>query len=80
MAHVRSKKPKRTKGWIGWQVTVCGQPLHPPPPPNIPLICLLPPGHQPDHIHSSLALNLETDRPIVLTEDTQEGTIQWLDV
>lgn len=68
----RAKTRKRSPGWIGTRVTVCGQPIL---TDEADLICLLPPGHEPTNIHASMALS---DQPILCIQDDEKEEIRWL--
>lgn len=70
----KAKTRKRTPGWIGTRVTVCGQRIQ----TAADLICLLPPGHDPVTIHSSMAFDQDTNQPIMVIQDDEKEEIQWL--
>lgn len=69
-----SKTRKRTPGWIGTRVTVCGKRIQ----TSADLICLLPPGHDPTTIHSSIAVDEDSHQPIMVIQDDNTQELQWL--
>lgn len=66
-----AKDTKRKPGWIGTRVTVCGTPIR----SEENLICTLPPHHQPEHIHISLATS--TNHIHVAIQDDVKELIEW---
>lgn len=78
-SRLRARKTKRTRGWIGYNVTVCGTRLQ----TDADLICLLPPNH-PNTIHASIAIREDNSQPVMCVQhqplNNEEGYIEWVDV
>lgn len=72
MPHTRTKAKtkKRSPGWIGIRVTVCGYQLH---TDLGDLVCLLPPNHPQKIPHSSMAV--DTNEPIMVIEHDDHITL-----
>lgn len=70
----KAKTRKRSPGWIGTRVTVCGQRIY----TDGDLICLLPPGHTPTHIHATMAFDTQTNTPVMCVQDEEKEELQWL--
>lgn len=72
MKRNQTNKRKRSPGWIGTRVTVCGQQIY---TDEADMICLLPPNHSPAHIHASMAID---NQPIMCIQDDNKDVLQWL--
>lgn len=74
-------KPRRNRpGWKGGQVTeICGLLLN---TEEQSLRCLLPPKHYPEHIHATIAQDLENPNGtvVIVIQDNEKEKILWQDV
>lgn len=66
MPRTKSKSRRRSPGWIGTRVTVCGHPL----PTHGDLICLLYPAHDDTIPHTSMAIGEDGIPVMVIERDT----------